>query len=277
MRSTMKAGCLGRAGAAVAAAAMLAAGAFPAIASEDSVAKAPGHMLYGDPAVPDISGLWSGPLMLAPGAKIDQPVGPGFLSMSWAPWPPPLKPAYKKVIDERVAAAKAGRALADNGARCLPFGMLGAAAGGVFPGEIIQTPGAVTFLGFGARHIVWTDGRSHPANLKPSYGGHSVGYWEGDTLHVETVGILQSVRVAGREVEHSDKLKIKWTVQRVTDDVLHVHITLYDEDAFTEPMVITSIRPRKAGPEWQVLDDYSCFENNLNQQDSTGATGFQAF
>ena len=35
---------------------------------------------------------------------------------------------------------------------------------------------------------VYMDGRTHPADLKPSYYGHSIGRWEGDTLVIDTVG-----------------------------------------------------------------------------------------
>ena len=30
-------------------------------------------------------------------------------------------------------------------------------------------------------------GRSHPADFLPTYYGHSIGWWDGDTLVVETV------------------------------------------------------------------------------------------
>lgn len=33
----------------------------------------------------------------------------------------------------------------------------------------------------------------HPANLEPSYAGHSIGHWEGDTLVVDTIGIEEGV------------------------------------------------------------------------------------
>ena len=33
----------------------------------------------------------------------------------------------------------------------------------------------------------------HPANLKPSYAGHSIGKWEGDTLVVDTIGFTAGV------------------------------------------------------------------------------------
>jgi hypothetical protein len=70
---------------------------------------------------------------------------------------------------------------------------------------------------------------------------------------------------------------MQWTVRRVAADVLHVQMTLYDEDALSEPMVTTEILHRKAGPNWQELDDASCFESNHNQPDQNGAPGFDKF
>jgi hypothetical protein len=37
------------------------------------------------------------------------------------------------------------------------------------------------------------DMASHPANLQPSYAGHSIGHWEGDTLVVDTIGFEAGV------------------------------------------------------------------------------------
>lgn len=39
-------------------------------------------------------------------------------------------------------------------------------------------------------HIGMTE---HPANLEPSYAGHSIGNWEGDTLVVDTIGFTAGV------------------------------------------------------------------------------------
>ena len=47
---------------------------------------------------------------------------------------------------------------------------------------IMQTGGPHSF------RIIYMDGRPHPKDLEPSYYGHSVGHWEGDTLVVDTVG-----------------------------------------------------------------------------------------
>ncbi len=39
-------------------------------------------------------------------------------------------------------------------------------------------------------HIGMTE---HPANIEPSYAGHSIGNWEGDTLVVDTIGFAEGV------------------------------------------------------------------------------------
>ena len=35
---------------------------------------------------------------------------------------------------------------------------------------------------------IYMDGRSHPTNLTPTYYGHSIGWWDGDSMVVDTVG-----------------------------------------------------------------------------------------
>jgi hypothetical protein len=237
----------------------------------------PGYSFYGDPGAPDISGLWFGTFTV--GGK-ERPQGPYEDQdiTHWAPWPAPLQPAYQKLFDDRVAAAKKGRQLGDLGARCLPLGMPVEFALKVYPDEIIQTPGQVSLWVFGLFPIViWTDGRPHPKDLKPSYNGHSIGYWEGDTLHVDTVGIVAATPITAVATPHSAELRIETTIRRVAKDRLHLHVTLFDNEAFTEPMVATDIFRRKSGAKWEVLDDGSCFENNRNQPDDTGATGFKSF
>src|SRR5882762_11576430 len=57
----------------------------------------------------------------------------------------------------------------------------------LFPMQIVQTPKEVIELfeyDHTVRHI-FVDGRKHPADLTPSYNGHSIGHWEADTLVVD--------------------------------------------------------------------------------------------
>jgi hypothetical protein len=46
----------------------------------------------------------------------------------------------------------------------------------------------------------------HPANIDPSYAGHSIGRWEGDVLVVDTIGFEPGVIAA--PVRHGDRLHI---------------------------------------------------------------------
>ncbi len=127
--------------------------------------------------------------------------------------------------------------------------------------------------------VIWTDGRPHPKDLKPSYNGHMIGHWGGDTLHTDTVGIMASIspHPGNPRTPHSDKLHLEWTLRRVAPDVVHLHMTLHDDEAFIEPMTATEILHRKAGPNGQEVDDSSCFENNRNAVDNAGAAGFDKF
>lgn len=49
---------------------------------------------------------------------------------------------------------------------------------------------------------------SHPQDLTPSYTGHSIGKWEGDTLVVNTVGIQESVLNHFDGQKHSDQVEV---------------------------------------------------------------------
>src|SRR5262249_29984869 len=67
--------------------------------------------------------------------------------------------------------------------------------------EILFTPGRVTMLGEsdGNRlRRIYTDGRPHPDTPDPTFHGHSIGHWEGDTLVVDTVDIYARWATTGK-------------------------------------------------------------------------------
>lgn len=249
-----------------------------ALAAEAPAAPGP-FSLNGDSGVPDISGLWLGSATGVPGENFAPGRGPadGRPATFWAPWPLPYNDEYQKIYDTRIATAKAGKQLGDNSARCLPFGLPMMLVSKFYPDEIVQLPGKVIFYMNNTVPVtIWTDGREHPKDVTASYNGHSVGYWSGDTLFVDTVAIMGTTSLDVARNPHSDKLHIRWSVQRVAADVLHVHVTLYDEGAFTEPVSTTNIWHRMTDPRWEILDDASCFENNKTSDDSL-EEGFKKF
>ena len=254
-------------------------GAAPALAQQRT---ADGRVVtfHGDPAVPDISGIWLGNALGVPGRPADPNRGPadGRPETYWYPYPLPFTAEYQKIWDQRVEAAKTGRALGDSSARCLPFGMPRMLVFKVYPDEIVQTPGQTTFFMNSTFPVtIWTDGRGHPSNWKPSFNGHSVGTWIGDTLFVDTVGINDISVLDSLRHPHSDKIHLKWSVRRAAPDILHLNLTVYDELALTEPVMNGMVWKRKNEAEWAILDDGSCFENNNTVTDENAEPGFVKF
>ena len=64
--------------------------------------------------------------------------------------------------------------------------------GGLFPIQIWQGPNVIVIHHEAVTQPrrIYTDGRAHPApdEFLPSFLGHSIGRWEGDTLVVDTIG-----------------------------------------------------------------------------------------
>jgi hypothetical protein len=72
-------------------------------------------------------------------------------------------------------------------------------------GRITQSTNVIKMeYGVGLIRNVQMNMTAHPANIKPSRAGHSIGRWDGDTLVVDTVGFLPG-SLAGN-LPHSDKL-----------------------------------------------------------------------
>ena len=142
----------------------------------------------------------------------------------------------------------------------------------------MQIPGAVVFFMYNSFPVViWTDGRPHPADRKATYNGHTIGHWVGDTLFADTVGLMPNSPLDTMRNPHSGAIRLKWSVRRVAPDFLHVHLTVFDAEAFTEPVTMTNIWHRMSDPKWQVLDDGSCFENASGISEKPPEEGFIRF
>jgi hypothetical protein len=70
------------------------------------------------------------------------------------------------------------------------------------------------------RRTVYMNMKSHPANVKPSRAGHSIGRWEGDVLVVDTIAFEPGVLNA--PVRHGAKLHV---VERFTLDPKTIKLT----------------------------------------------------
>ena len=82
---------------------------------------------------------------------------------------------------------------------------------------------------------IYMDGRTHPENLQASYYGHSVGWWEGDTLVVDTTGFNESFWIDRRGTPHTDRLRILERFTRMDTVTMKYEVTLDDPGALTAP------------------------------------------
>ena len=89
---------------------------------------------------------------------------------------------------------------------------------------------------------LWTDGRALPSgqnleNLGPSWYGHSVANWEGDTLVVNTVGLEERAWLDQNGLPKSFHARIEERYRRVDYNTIELQITLYDPEYYTAPYV----------------------------------------
>jgi hypothetical protein len=82
---------------------------------------------------------------------------------------------------------------------------------------------------------IYMDGRAHPKDLIPSYYGHNVGKWEGDTLVVDAVGFVESFWLDRRGTPHTDKLHTTERFTRTDAATMKYEVTIDDPGAYTAP------------------------------------------
>ena len=125
--------------------------------------------------------------------------------------------------------------------------------------KIIQTPTVIAILweeNVPGIVQIFLDGRAHPKNLDPSWMGHSVGRWEGDTLVVDTIGFND--RSWLRVFPHTEMLHVVQRYRRPELGHIEKEITIEDPGAFTKPWKIRDVWDLAPGEE---IAEYICNEN----------------
>ena len=114
----------------------------------------------------------------------------------------------------------------------------------------------------GAHRVIYMDGRKHPEpdDLFPSWFGHSIGRWEGDTLVVDTVGYNDKFWFDSRGTPHTEQLHTieRWT--RINYGTLVNELTIIDPGAFSKPVTLkfTATHIRRI---W-TCSEFICLEDN---------------
>ena len=243
MRSVI-AGARGLAGIAVLALAGL--GAASGLAQDAPVPRADGYAEL--ERLPDWSGVWNPDWSLLFGGGAGGP-----------PAQPRLTPAAQARLDAFRARQAAEGVDQTAQIKCIPPGMPGIMRQ-PYPMELLFTPGRVTLFAetYSQARRIYTDGRPLPDDPDFLFNGSSVGRWDGDTLHVETVG-FSPVTAISPGIPHGEAMRIMERIWLEGPDVLMFETTITDPDVLTEPYVQRMAYRRQPG--WEIRE-YVCEENN---------------
>lgn len=126
----------------------------------------------------------------------------------------------------------------DTGQVCLPDGIFRyPSMAGRFvwlqePGRIVMAFGNINTAGV---RRIYLD-RPHPKNPIPSWNGHSVGRWDGNTLIVDTVGFNDKSWLFGGMEPHTEEAHLMERARRVANGAfVELNITVEDRHALNSP------------------------------------------
>lgn len=149
--------------------------------------------------------------------------------------------------------------------RCITRGILGS----VFPViygnglRIVQQPDAIA-ISYEMIHdtrIIPLDGRPHVDDSVRQYLGNSRGYFDGDTLVIETRNLTDETSIGpnGNGTRHSEQMKITERLTRVDPDMIEYVATVDDPVTYTEPFTVRLMLTTQ--PDYR-LYEYACHEGN---------------
>jgi hypothetical protein len=151
----------------------------------------------------------------------------------------PLQPWAAELKKKRMAANSK-----DNpDVWCLPIGLM-QYHNHPQPRQIVQTKNLILITyesNYGLRYI-YMDGRPTPNNdPTPWWFGYSRGWYEGDTLVVETTNFRGDERAGWLDVNgspYTDALKMTERFRRPNFGTLEIDITIDDQKAYTKPFTV---------------------------------------
>ncbi len=199
----------------------------------------------------DLNGLWNGG---GPVNAIAQGLPKGETL--------PLLPKSKEIMADR-----ATRETDDPHLWCMPMGVPRSTP---YPFKFVQDitgSGASPHLyiihegNIHSYRQIFMDGRKHPAELDPTWFGHSIGHWEGkDTLVIDTVGFNDKFWFDRKGTPHSEQLHTIERWSRPNMGTLVNTVTIEDPMYYSKPFTVTfNARLQAPGDE---LMEYICQENN---------------
>ena len=200
---------------------------------------------------PDLSGFWQGPLL----RNMFESVGG-----------PPLNAAGQAAYRYNMTQSINPEGI------CLFAGVPRASISGV-PFEILQNGNRLAFLYelMTTWRSIPIDGQKQPPldDIEPSFFGHGVGRWDGDTLVIDSIGFKDKLTWVDDDAHpHSDAMHVveRWS----RPDWNHLKHDLWVEDPkfYTKPWTFSRVYDHMA-PGKQPME-YACTENNKDLEHGLG-------
>jgi len=215
--------------------------------------------------------LWTGVL---PGARAQTPDFSGVWvpdvrdqadqeTSNIPPWKSPIVPQFEHMIAEE-AAGRPFLVLS----HCLPHGMPSWMLISHNAFEILVTPGRITMLGEvdGNRmRRIYMDGRGHPEDPDLTMHGHSIGKWEGDTLTVDTTGVLPQAYIAISEaagIPNNGDMHIVEHFHLVKENVLQDNLEITAPKVLKETWKTSRLFRRYPGRHYEITEG-ECAQEDL--------------
>jgi hypothetical protein len=152
--------------------------------------------------------------------------------------------------------------------RCITRGIAGSFLPVIYNNgnEIVQGPGWVALRNemIHETRVVPLDGRNAPHENIRSFMGFSRGWWEGNTLVVETTNFndrTSGIQVNGGGAPHSTAMKVTERITRVSPDLLVWRMTFDDPKTWTRAWTIEL--PLKRDDNYGMFE-YACHEGNYS-------------
>jgi hypothetical protein len=122
------------------------------------------------------------------------------------------------------------------------------------------------------RRVAMEPGRKHPPEeqLNPSYFGDSIGWWEGDTLVVDTVGFNEKFWMIRGGMPHTKFLHLTERFTRLNSNQLQYEVTIDDKGAYTRTWGGGWILPWQStnydGTPGGEIHEYFCIDNERDAE-----------
>jgi hypothetical protein len=167
----------------------------------------------------------------------------------------PYQPWQIPIVKERTE----NLAIHDPHIRCLPDFFL-RAYGLPHMLKFVHAPDLLVMLNemnAGYRQV-FTDARALPEDPAPSWQGYSSARWEGDTLVVDTIGVRDDTWIDWNGSVVTEEAKIREEIRRLSFGHLEIKATVDDPKAYTKPWTVT-LRQRIV-VDAELIDEI-CLEN----------------